>query len=91
MRISRSNLAEMLALVQSGDTKLDEVKAKFKAATGSDPTLSDQELAAATCTDDDDDDELIKNIIDIQANGLVVYEDESSIDEDEKEFVKSDN
>lgn len=77
MKITKSNLADMKTLVESGDATVEEVKRKFKLATGNDTTLTDEQLTAALCTDDDDDDLLIKNVMDIQAHGLEITEDES--------------
>ena len=77
MKISKSDFAEMKDLVDSEDTNLDQIRNRFQAATGLATTLTDEQLTAATFTDDDDDELLFKNIMDIQAHGLEITEDES--------------
>jgi len=82
MKITKSQLAEMKDLVDSEDTNLDQIRNKFQLATGSATTLTDEQLTAATYTDDDDDDLLIKNIMDIQAHGLEITEDEEESEDE---------
>ena len=87
MKITKSNLQEMKDLVASGDTNLDQVRNTYTAATGKETTLNEEQLAAATCTEDDDDDLLVKNILDIQENGLEITEDEPAEEAESHEAV----
>jgi hypothetical protein len=75
MHIKRSDFAEMQALVAAGDTDLNEIRETFKTITGRETALDDVMLTAASFTDDDDDELLVKNIIDIEDNGLVISPD----------------
>jgi hypothetical protein len=78
MKISKAWFEEGKALVQSGDLSLSERRACFAHVSRRPTTLDDEKLTAASMTDDDDDEEFVRNVLDIEANGLEITEDAES-------------
>jgi hypothetical protein len=89
--VSALVMADIQALIDSGDLKLEEVKNTFVSQVNRSTTLDDEGIkAACAATDDDDDDLLVKNMLLIEQQGYSVLQPDKE-EEERHESALSDN